>query len=365
MRCASDWESEVSDSVYDGVVGQGRALTTLRALAESPAQSYLFVGPSGCGKDLAARGFATVKLQHDENADSRVARLVMRGEHVDVHEMVREGAAISIDQARDEIIDIAGLSAVEGPRRVIIVHDFHLLSPIVRPVLLKTIEEPDAHNIIILLADEVPEYLITIESRCVRVDFSALPDQLVIDTLLGEGVMPAMAESVAGMVAGDLARARILVDDDQLADRMRLFAEVPKRLDGTGATAVELTTEILVAIKDALEPYMLAHRRELEALDERERALEVRGSGRARIMNRHKRELRRAETDEIRSGLRIISRLYGDALRDTSNESVPHQMDGYIQAVARIREANIALERNVNETLLLQNLFLSLPTIHD
>ncbi|MFN5604057.1 MAG: hypothetical protein ACK49V_05845, partial [Actinomycetes bacterium] len=270
----------MSGSVYDVVIGQDRAVSTLRALAESPAHAYLFVGPAGCGKDLAARAFAAVKLQHDEDAESRVARLVMRGEHVDVHELVREGASINIDQAREEIVNVAGLSAVESSRRVTIVHEFHLLAPIVRPVLLKTIEEPDAQNVIILLADEVPEYLITIDSRCVRVDFSALPDQLVIDTLLNEGVMPAVAESVAGMVAGDLARARILADDHQLADRMRLFAEVPHRVDGNGATALELTAEILEAIQDALAPYKSAHQRELEALDERERTLGVRGSGR-------------------------------------------------------------------------------------
>jgi len=177
--------------------------------------------------------------------------------------------------------------------------------------------------------------------------------------------MPAVAESVAGMVAGDLARARILADDHQLADRMRLFAEVPNRVDGNGATALELTAEILAAIQDALAPYKSAHQHELEALDERERTLGVRGSGRTKITTRHKRELRRAETDEIRSGLRIISRLYSDALRDATEKTAHHQMDGYIQAVARIRDANIALGLNANETLLLQNLFLSLPAIHD
>jgi DNA polymerase-3 subunit delta' len=355
----------MSASVYDVVIGQERAVSTLRALAESPAHAYLFVGPAGCGKDLAARAFASVKLQHDEDPESRVARLVMRGEHVDVHELVREGASISIDQARDEIVAVAGLSAVESPRRVNIVHEFHLLAPAATASLLKTLEEPDAQNVIILLADEMPAHLVTIESRCVRVDFSALPDRLVIDTLLSEGVMPAVAESVAGMVAGDLARARILADDHQLADRMRLFAEVPNRVDGNGATALELTAEILAAIQDALAPYKLAHERELEALDERERTLGVRGSGRTKITNRHKRELRRAETDEIRSGLRIISRLYSDALRDATDKTAHHQMDGYIQAVARIRDANIALGLNANETLLLQNLFLSLPAIHD
>ena len=355
----------MTGSVYDAVVGQDLAVRKLRALATSPAHAYLFVGPAGCGKDLAARAFATVKLQHDEDATTRVARLVMRGEHVDVHEVVREGASITIEQAREDIINVAGLSAVESPRRVTIAHEFQLMDDRYVPTLLKTIEEPDAQNVIILLADEVPEFLITIESRCVRVDFSALPDQLVIDTLLNEGVMPAVAESVAGMVAGDLARARILADDHQLADRMRLFAEVPHRVDGNGATALELTAEILEAIQDALAPYKSAHQRELEALDERERTLGVRGSGRAKITARHKRELRRAETDEIRSGLRIISRLYSDALRDATEKTAHHQMDGYIQAISRIREANVSLGRNVNENLLLQTLFMSLPHIHD
>jgi DNA polymerase-3 subunit delta' len=355
----------MSGSVYDEVIGQERAVDVLRALAESPAHAYLFVGPPGCGKDVAARAFATVKLQHEEDAGSRVARLVMRGEHVDVHEVIREGASISIEQARDEIIAISGLSAVESPRRVTIVHEFQLMEPRYVPTLLKTLEEPDAQNVIVLLADEVPAHLITIESRCVRVDFSAISDQLIVDILLSEGVMPTVAESVAGMVAGDLARARILVDDHRLIDRMRLFAEVPARVDGNAATALALTSEIVTGIDEALEPYKRAHERELDELEERERTLGVRGSGRSKITKRHSRELRRARTDEIRSGLRIISRLYADALRDANDQTAHHQVDGYLQAVARIRDANIALGLNANESLLLQNLFLSLPAIHD
>ena len=352
-------------SVYDPVIGQERAVSTLRALAESPAHAYVFVGPPGCGKDVAARAFAAVKLQHDEDAETRVARLVMRGEHVDVHELLREGASISIDQARDEIVEVAGLSAVESPRRVTIVHEFHLLHRDATATLLKTLEEPDAQNVIILLADDLPAHLVTIESRCVRVDFAPLSDRLVIDTLMSEGVMPAIAESVAGMVDGDLVRARILADDHQLADRMRLFAEVPNRLDGTGATALELTAEILGAIETAMEPYKRAHARELAELEERERTLGVRGSGRTKITARHKREIRRAETDEIRSGLRLMTRRYNEALRNATEKTAHHQMDGYIRAVGRIREASIALGVNVNETLLLQNLFMSLPSIHD
>lgn len=355
----------MSGSVYDAVIGQDRVIGTLRALATSPAHAYLFVGPSGCGKLTAARAFASVKLQGSEDADSRVATLAMRGEHVDVHELVREGASISIEQAREELVGVAGMSSVEGGRRVTIVDELHLLAPFATAVILKTVEEPDAQNVIILLADDVPAHLITIESRCVRLDFSAIDDQLVVDTLISEGVMPALAESVAEMAAGDLERARILVDDHGLAERMAMFAAVPRRLDGTAATALELTAEILEVIESAMEPYKRAHAKEIEALEERERTLGLRGAGRKRITDRHKRELRRAETDEIRSGLRIMSRLYANALRDATEKTAHHQMDGYVQAVGRIREANLSLGRNVNESLLLQSLFMSLPHIHD
>ena len=47
-----------SASVWDGVVGQRRAIDRLRASAADPVHAYLFVGPPGSTKDVAARAFA-------------------------------------------------------------------------------------------------------------------------------------------------------------------------------------------------------------------------------------------------------------------------------------------------------------------
>ena len=68
--------SVATPSVYDAVVGQDLALRKLRALADSPAHAYLFVGPPGCGKDTAARAFAAVKLQGSEDATQSTADLL-------------------------------------------------------------------------------------------------------------------------------------------------------------------------------------------------------------------------------------------------------------------------------------------------
>ena len=58
----------------------------------------------------------------------------------------------------------------------------------VAPKLLKTIEEPPAPTIFVVLADDVPPELVTIVSRCVRIDFGPVPAALVEATLVAEAV---------------------------------------------------------------------------------------------------------------------------------------------------------------------------------
>mgnify|MGYP000250269235 CR=1 FL=1 len=235
----------MASSVYDKVIGQEHTLIKLRALATSAAHAYLFVGPSGCGKDIAARAFAAVKLQGSEDSTQRTADLAMRGIHVDIHEVEREGAGISMEQARDEIIKLAERSAVEGSTRVIIVHDFQLLADGARASLLKTIEEPDGETVMIMLSDDVPDTMITIASRCVRIDFQPITDELIIKQLVDDGVDQKKATAVARVAAGDLERARVLINDPSLASRTELFANVPTRLNGTTSRAIEIAAELL------------------------------------------------------------------------------------------------------------------------
>lgn len=349
--------------MYETVVGQEAAVRKLRALTNSPAHAVMFVGPPGCGKRTAARAFVAAKLQGDENASARTADLVMRGIHPDVHEMEREGAGILIDQIREEFIPAAVQSPVEAPLRVIIVNDFHLLQDDARSTVLKTIEEPAETTLIVLLLDDVPEHLATIVSRCVRVDFRELSDSVVIESLVAEGTDSDTAHRLAIVAAGDLDRARILATDPALEGRMDLFTRIPQRLDGTASRVLDIVSEIIAAVEDAMAPLAAKHDIEMKVLVEREREFGERGSGRRKLEERHKRELRRHRTDEFRSGLRLLTIAYGAALQQATEQTAHHQTDAYVRAVKRIRDASVALGRNVNERLLLENLFLSLPNI--
>ena len=115
--------------------------------------------------------------------------------------------AIDKDQAIS-IIHEASLTPSEGASKMMILEDFHLLAPEGAGRLLKTIEEPPDSTTFIILADFVPHDLITISSRCARIDFRTIGPDVVAARLVAEGISPAEAMAAARAAHGDLDRAR-------------------------------------------------------------------------------------------------------------------------------------------------------------
>ena len=213
-------------SVWSSVVGQREAVERLQRAAVDPVHAYLFIGPAGSTKKEAARAFAALVIGGVDDASARDAELVLRGEHPDVKEVVRVGAAIMKDQAVD-IIHAASLAPVEGDRKVLILDEFHLLSADAAARLLKTIEEPPASTTFVILADFVPHDLVTISSRCARIEFRSIDDQHIADRLVSEGVDPDSAAEAAAAAGGSLDRARVLAADPDLAARRRALRRGP------------------------------------------------------------------------------------------------------------------------------------------
>ena len=69
--------AEYAKSVWDGVVGQPRAVQQLTRSAAAPVHAYLFVGPAGSTKHEAARAFAALLLTGHDEPDARAARLAL------------------------------------------------------------------------------------------------------------------------------------------------------------------------------------------------------------------------------------------------------------------------------------------------
>jgi len=344
--------------VFADVVGQEAAVAQLRAAVPAPVHAYLFVGPPGSGKAVAARAFAAGLLCPDGGCATCDVCVRVRAEvHPDLVVVEREGAAISVDRAR-EIVRLAMRTPNEGHRKVLVLVDFHLVRE-AGPTLLKVVEEPPPSTVFVILADQVPPELVTIASRCVRIDFSALTADHLAATLVAEGVEESVAVEVAAASGGRLDRARLLASDPEFARRRAAWTAVPQRLDGTGAAGAMMAAELVELMSvAAVAPLEARQAAERAALEERVARTGERGSGRKTLADRHKRELRRLRTDELRFGLAMLSGAYRDALVAGSADA-----RACADAVDALRVAAENLVRNPNETLLLQALLLRLPPL--
>jgi DNA polymerase-3 subunit delta' len=356
--------------LFHDVVGQPGAVEQLRAAARHPVHAYLFCGPPGSGLPAAARAFGAALLCPEGGCgECDTCSRALAGTHPDLVSVERSGASLGVDDAR-RLIGLAQRTPFEAARQVLIVHDVHLATRSA-PALLKTVEEPPATTVFVLLAEDVPPELITVASRCVEIAFPPVPTAEIVRWLVQRGTDPATARLVAEGADGDLDRARLLAEDDGYAARLERWRTVPVRLDGHGATAAALAREILESADAALSPLRSRHAEELQALADEAKAMGERGvPGRKDVVDRQHREERRWRTEELRAGLGVLARAYRDRLTDAvlgvgsptgpGSRATDDEITGCEAAIGWITEAARGLRRNPQESLLLEALFVRL-----
>ena len=346
------------------------ALAQLEAAVAAPVHAYLLVGAPGNDKRAVARVFAAELLAaagapEGPEGVQRHRDRALRGVHRDVLMVEPEGRALLAADAAS-IITEAARQPVEGTRKVIICDRFHTASQGVAASLLKTIEEPPAGTLIVLLADHLPPGHATVASRCVTIRLRTPSSEEVQEWLVATGGSPDLARRAARAAAGDLARARDLLTDDGLTRRFEAWWAVPDRLDGTGARTATLVDELRGLI-DAAEAAPAAAEAD-EPVDRTED-------------QRRRRQRRRVRDAELRFGFAVLAERYREALHPTvggpSAPSVtppapsvappsaepPTVTPGQAgESIDRLRAAAAALVRNPNEKLLLQDLLTHLPT---
>lgn len=339
---------------FDGIIGQELAVDQLRAAVLNPVHAYLFVGPRGSGKRRAAVRFAGELVGASEDRDRNRA-LAVREEHPDVVVYEPAGPSFLMEEAGAVIIE-ASRSPAEAGRKVLILDRFHDADGRVAANLLKTIEEPPASTMFILLAEHVPPEHITIASRSVAVDFPAVSEEKISAALIARGIGEERANTTAKGSCGDVNRAELLLTDGSFVARRQLWWDIPTRLDGTGFAVGEIVKELTEVVDEAQLPLDEKHAAEVESMDETEEITGTRGSGRKAMETRQKREARLHRTDEWRMGLSTLAHRYRENLLgglETTGTDV----------FARLRDASAALSRNPSEELWLTNTLLQLPPV--
>ncbi len=363
--------------VFDSLVGQDRAIAALRHHARHPVHAYLFTGPVGSNVNDAVTAFAAALQCRDFGCGAcEDCRRVLSRVDPDVHVAERAGVSWRVDELR-EVDRVSRRRPLGSGRQVMIIPDVELTvsgAAPSAPALLKSLEEPPARTVFILTADEVPEALDTIVSRCVEVKFHAMSVVDLEAVLRRDGAAPDVAAAVARSARGNLARARVLLRDPGLDERLANWRAVPDRLNGTAAVAAAIAAEISGSIDAAMAPLESLHAEDLARRVREAKEVGQRSVGnRKEIEAQFKREQRRFRLEELRFGLSVVSGVYrqrmSEALvaRQGAREGGEGR-DGYrvvasMQALEILIEANERLATNIDEGLLLADLMLSLSRL--
>ncbi|MCC5951045.1 MAG: hypothetical protein JJU45_03010 [Acidimicrobiia bacterium] len=351
---------------YAKVVGQPTVVEHLRACANAPVHAYLLVGPPGRGAAAVAVAFAAdllCRVGADEAAE-RTCTLALEGKHPDVVVVGAEGTAVRRVEA-ERLRDAAVRSPMEGDRKVLVGLGFDVIGPEAAALLLKTVEEPVPSTVLVLVAEDLPPELVTLASRCVRIDVGPRDAQAVRAALeaeaAAEGWDVAKVAEVVSLTEGDLQRARVLLGDERFALRRDAWLAVPDQLDGTGATAYRLVEELLAMVDDVVAPLGEQQAKERAALEEDIEAYGLRRSVVKDLEAHHKRQTRRVHRDELVGGLRLLARRYRDEAVAAAAHGDGDRLDVLLEAQEALGRTAASFVRNPNERLQLQALLLRLP----
>ncbi|GAA0335970.1 DNA polymerase III subunit delta' [Actinoallomurus spadix] len=382
-------------TVYDELVGQEPVIEQLRAAAAAGAEAlagtggggmthaWLFTGPPGSGRSVAARAFAAALLCPDQGCGHCAScHQVLSGSHADVEVVRPAGLSYGVRETRELVLRAAS-SPTGGRWRIVLFEDADRSTEQAANALLKAIEEPPARTVWLLCAPSPDDLVVTIRSRCRLVTLRTPPARAVAEVLvLREGIDPDVAAAAARAAQGHVGRAKRLATDEQARRRRAEVLAVPGRLSGVGPAveaaealvkAAEAEAKELGASLDAEETAAMR-----QALGESAKGRMPRGTAGAlkELEDRQKSRTTRMKRDALDRALLDLASYYRDLLvvqlgagvdlvnadRERELRSVSGPPEATLRRLEAIMVCRERLGANVNPQLAVEAMAMALRT---
>ncbi|AGL13981.1 DNA polymerase III subunit delta' [Actinoplanes sp. N902-109] len=392
-------------SVFADLVGQDEAVETLSRAAAAAARivagdtasvgamthAWIFTGPPGSGRSVAARAFAAA-LQCERNGtgcgECHGCHTALGGTHADIRFVTPEGLSIGVNEMRALVLRAS--SAPTGGRwQAVVIEDADRLTEAAGNALLKAIEEPPPRTVFLLCTPSThpDDISVTIRSRCRVVPLRQPPAEAVAEVLVRrDGIAPDTAAWAAAAAQGHVGRAKRLAGDADARARREAVLAVPRRLTGVGACFDAASALIEAAEAEAGAASAESDGAERAAL---EQALGAGGTGRGAagamrgaagqikdLEKRQKSRLTRAQRDALDRALVDLAGFYRDVLittmrapvgvvhTDTAPQSAAAAEKWPAESTLRRLEAVLAcrdaIEQNVKPKIAVEAMMLSL-----
>lgn len=206
---------------FEEIRGNTPLVEQLRRSAASGRSShaYLFLGGAGAGKRLIANTFAKA-LQcegtHRPCDSCKSCHAFNHGNHPDViyFQPLKNGKTYTIEDVREQLLETVDLKPFQYEKKIYIIEKADTLNIQSQNALLKTLEEPPAHAVFLLLAERAEAFLPTILSRVVVMKIRPLSAETVAEYLMQAGHTAEESHILSAYAQGRIGQALELVADE-------------------------------------------------------------------------------------------------------------------------------------------------------
>ena len=236
----------MSNPVWQSLAGQHAVIEqlTVPQTIMAPTHAWLFTGPPGSGRTVAARAFAqTLQCEQSDPAargcgQCQACVTIAAGTHSDVNIVTTEKVSYAIEDVRD-LVATAHDRPSTGRWRIIIIEDADRMTERATNVLLKAIEEPPERTMWMLSAPSPADVLVTIRSRTRHINL-VIPAVEDVAQVLTErdGIDPQLAQVCARASQSHVGVARWLARSPDARERRDMIVHLPLTIRSASA-AVE------------------------------------------------------------------------------------------------------------------------------
>ncbi len=201
------------------------------------SHAYILDGPDMSGKKMIADAFSMTleceKKGTEPCMECHSCKQALGKNQPDIIYLQHEKPnTISVDDIRSQINNDIGVKPYSSPYKVYIVDEAEKMNVQAQNALLKTIEEPPAYAVILLLTNNAEIFLPTILSRCVRLSLKAVPDEKIKAYLMENYKVPDYkADVCVAFAQGNVGKAIELAESEDFNEIKNSALQLIKRLD--------------------------------------------------------------------------------------------------------------------------------------
>ncbi|SES43656.1 DNA polymerase III subunit delta' [Psychrobacillus sp. OK032] len=195
----NNWSFEAVDKLQPVAIKQIQSIIQKKRIGHA----YIIEGAKGTGKVKVMQFFVQLILCENptENVPCETCRSCKRlksNNHLNFKEIEPDGQFIKRGQI-DDLIHEMSKTAIETGRKIYVIHHADQLNASAANTLLKFLEEPQSEITAILLTDRMHALIPTIRSRCQHLSLAAMPQSVLKQRLVEEGITDSMASTVCRM----------------------------------------------------------------------------------------------------------------------------------------------------------------------